>query len=182
MYSLAEWQELQEQLETVPQTVLRDSLACYIQFDFMLWDYLKVLCELSAGNPQEALTIVKRRIELVFGSDDLPGSLENEQQVPFHAIQELISLLLKHGFAEEAAEAAELSFKYAGNISQVHWPDTFIQDCFDPILSIWITAQAATGKSLEEISKQTKLLQQNDRFGIFVNLDELMGKFRSELS
>ncbi len=161
-------------LHAMPQNLLINTITEYASMDTNLWTHLLVIASLHAKQPEVAYNRVKEHIDLVYGNDDIPHSLEHDEQIPFVSTQELIAQLLSTGCPLEASRACEHAFTYAENIAGVMWPDTFIQDCYDSIVETWIRAQKAMGTSPTELARRIRALEKYDEYCIFYQIEKLV--------
>lgn len=178
MYSFTKTslEELRKTLHSMPQEVLADAIVDYAGKDTNLWMHLLVIANLHAKDFDRAYKQVKERIDAVFGNDDIPESLEHEEQIPFISVQELIGQLLSNGSALEAARACEHAFTYAENIAGVMWPDSFTQDCYDPIVETWVCAQKAMAVAPVALAQKIHALEKYDEYCIFSGVKEILAQ------
>jgi hypothetical protein len=116
---------------------------------------------------------LKRKIDEVFGDENLGPSLSFEQEQRIDALIESIGNLADRGRAADAVELVEHSFNYVQNIAEsVQEPDDMVTRCFDELIEIHARACELANVDRGALALRLKVLKDNDDYGAFLDLDK----------
>ena len=152
-------------LKSMPQNELINALCEYAQTDEDFFCNFETLAETKTSSA-EALKSVKKRIDQVFGEEDLQGSMDFQAESRFTIISLLIESILSSKEYDAVIEAAEYSYRYAENLIQVHDPDDFLDRCFSRIIDCWLKSRIAKGESIKQIEADISKRQDDDEYGL----------------
>jgi hypothetical protein len=169
--------KLRQLLSAIPQQVLVDAVVEYASSDHDFLSHFMAIGRLAEpGAKGDALKEVLSGIDSIFGDDDIPDSLEWNSQVRFMHVSDLIEAMLKKGMYKEVIQAAERCFEHVENLSVVIEPDTFAEDCYEPIIRSWILALHESKVPADKLAEQVKDLEESDEYGAFLDLAERFPK------
>ena len=179
MTTKSQVEELNQLLSKMPQRTLVEAMIKYAEPNNYFARHFIALARIHEDDSRvRILQSVMTTIECVFGNDSLPGSLSWDERCKFTYIQDLIDTLCQAELFDEAIQSAEHCFEHVPDLAGVHWPDDFLEQCFDPIVRTWILALHGARVSAISIAHQVAYLETSDGYGAFYNLQ---GKFAKEL-
>lgn len=175
MTTRAKFAEFKERLLKLDKEKLVDAIAEYAASDFLIWSHFEVIAKMNE-TPDQSLSLIKARIEKIFGDQNLAFSYAFHELAPFRCISDHIETLINAKKYDETIEACEYAFSFDEKLGQVQDPDDFMNDCYDRIIDFWLKAHISKGISFQEIKATIEKKRQSDGFGLTYQIERRLAK------
>ncbi len=172
-------EDLRQLLMRMTQEQLVDAVVNYAASDEELMRHLNLIARVASSNSQEMfLHGIMLDIESTFGNKNLAEESDRWNAVRFAQVADLISELLRYGMFDSVIQASERCFELVENVAEVQEPDDFLDQCYLPIIRMWLLALHGANVHPAAIAQQVSYLEATDEYGVFFNI---AGDFHEEL-
>lgn len=163
---------LQKNLLAVPPAKLVDILITRASYDESLWHYLESITKAAdaATDSVELFDLAKQFIARTYGDGTLNGRDASYHLAELYAAHSLVEQLFESGKYQNVIELFEWSLKFEDNLSEVSYPDDFLDCAYLPLAILCLKSHLRLGRTPREVAEIFNRMHVADEYGLFSKL------------